>query len=511
MAISAPSVLHYSAFIDFVAMQNNRQDRNAVRSQASLWPNGEVPYAFKSSVSPSIRAKICAALNIIEQQTCIRFVIRSNQADYVEFRSYDSDDCASYVGRQGGKQSIWLGPGCHTTGIILHEVSHALGLFHEHSRPDRDNYIKILTDNIRPSIIHNFRKRTSYEVDYRGTDYDYNSVMHYSINAFSVNGRNTILVSNTAVYNHQGRPVLGASTKTQLSSLDAIQLKRIYNCPGALGILEVYVIYGRNLPDSDPGLFQGYSDIYVRVTAVTDSLQSTTQNTHKISNGNPAWNKWLYFGVNWWQYIEMSTWDSDSNADDVLIRSQKFPISAGYYAGLKHCADAFCLTHVVFDYHLIPDGDECSPNPCRRGTCLDLISDFRCNCPSNYRGRRCELLLGRLRVYVKYANGLPNRDGWPNQQSDAYVRVTARNFRTGTRRSFQTGHISNNNSPTWNTNLYFGLDAWYQFDLEVFDKDSPDGDDLICVITYSFHSHITLTTEVKNCGGGQITFNYSFQ
>ena len=52
------------------------------------------------------------------------------------------------VGAIGGEQILNLGSGCQYVGLVLHEFGHAIGYYHEHNRPDRDDTLDILWDNI---------------------------------------------------------------------------------------------------------------------------------------------------------------------------------------------------------------------------------------------------------------------------------------------------------------------------------------------------------------------------
>lgn len=57
--------------------------------------------------------------------------------------------CFSSVGnRRVGKQVLSIGTNCDRIATIEHEFLHALGFWHEQSRSDRDDYVRIMWDYI---------------------------------------------------------------------------------------------------------------------------------------------------------------------------------------------------------------------------------------------------------------------------------------------------------------------------------------------------------------------------
>lgn len=167
--------------------------RNGMKSEALRWKNGEVPYVIRGRFSAKDVSVIQNAFTLYHKNTCIKFIPRRSQSDYIAIDNAQSG-CWSSVGRIGGEQVVNLQtPGCVTkTGTVIHELLHAVGFLHEQNREERDKFVSIIDGNIRSGYEINFKKASAGETNGFGVGYDYGSVMHYSSNAFSKNGQPTI-------------------------------------------------------------------------------------------------------------------------------------------------------------------------------------------------------------------------------------------------------------------------------------------------------------------------------
>lgn len=108
---------------------------------------------------------------------------------------------------------------CGQTYVIIHELLHALGLFHEQSRKDRDDYVTIVWENIEEGHKHNFQKYSDVTISHFGVEYDYNSIMHYGEDFFSKDGKPTIVTKP---------PGIPIGKATNMSTGDITKLNRMY-------------------------------------------------------------------------------------------------------------------------------------------------------------------------------------------------------------------------------------------------------------------------------------------
>ena len=204
---------------DFVAL-----DDNNANVETRLWPGGRIYYTMSRSFTSREKSVIAAAVQEFEKRTCLRVIPLPpgfTNSDHVHV--IKDAGCFSSVGLQGGRQELSLGEGCVFKGIVMHEFMHAAGFWHEQSRPDRDRFVRVHYDNIKPLMRFNFRKYEWGKVPNLGLSYDIGSIMHYGPYAFA---RDKSRPTLTAVVANSGSGRMGQ--REGFSGLDVQKLNRLY-------------------------------------------------------------------------------------------------------------------------------------------------------------------------------------------------------------------------------------------------------------------------------------------
>jgi hypothetical protein len=183
-----------------------------------LWDKPEIPY----SISPDLPnpSRVEKAVEYFNSHTPVSFVPYANQADAVVFEPGE-EHCYSSLGKTGGLQPIRLSAGCQPQEI-MHEMMHALGFVHEQSRPDRDQYVQVLWENIDEKFQPQFAVVPDLLMEAeRGTAFDFHSIMLYRPDTFALHAG---LMTLQPV---AGKPPIEPAS-TGLSEGDISRLKRMY-------------------------------------------------------------------------------------------------------------------------------------------------------------------------------------------------------------------------------------------------------------------------------------------
>ncbi|XP_060069520.1 blastula protease 10-like [Ylistrum balloti] len=213
--------------------------RKLIRFVSKIWPHGIIPYKFVTGrrrfKNPKSKTYIMIAIRHWERYTCLQFIdIVKQKEKYLSTRKLLKHDhylsfgtgkgCASMVGyTRRHAQPVYLKePGCVMPGIVVHEIGHAIGFYHEQCREDRDHFIDVNINVVKEPGRKNFAKViTQTEI----APYDLSSTMHYGSKYFSIDGTSTIQARDSNLNFLLGRRI-------GLSFYDVVAANNAYNCAG---------------------------------------------------------------------------------------------------------------------------------------------------------------------------------------------------------------------------------------------------------------------------------------
>lgn len=164
--------------------------RGAVRTDTK-WPENTVHYQLSDfPTAPNTeKSLVYKALREIGDKTYLNFVPKVENDGVKSYLniSYTDDNLgyaySDYIGRKpNGVNNIVLPKnmlvGSSGVGVVIHEICHALGMYHEQSRADRDEYINVDFTNAKdPAQFKTYKER-----NHNGKDigpFDFNSIMLY--------------------------------------------------------------------------------------------------------------------------------------------------------------------------------------------------------------------------------------------------------------------------------------------------------------------------------------------
>lgn len=180
------------------------------------WTNNTVYYAIDSNFPSKERVDEALALF---SETNIIFKERIDETNYILFKYIPNGGCYSYLGMVGGEQEVVVDNWAEA-GSIAHEILHALGLLHEHVKPNRDDFIRINHSNIIENYEHNF---DVFETDmsFYTEGFDFKSLMccHSWLFAADINYP-TLIAGDGTVFKTQ---------RKYLSEKDVELINRLYS------------------------------------------------------------------------------------------------------------------------------------------------------------------------------------------------------------------------------------------------------------------------------------------
>ncbi|WP_454058911.1 M12 family metallopeptidase [Elizabethkingia ursingii] len=202
-------------------MQNSHEGfySTIFKDVSHTWPDATIYYKLpepdlkkdpQQYTQTAFIANIKKAFDMIsDKETKIKFVERTNQPEYIHF-NYSTGSNSPLGWEKGRVNEINITADAYSgtiasPGEIAHEIMHSMGFHHEQTRPDRDKYLKINTDNVEKGRLKNF----NINPDFKGFgDLDFESVMMYDSYDFAKNPNNPVMTKMDGSTFHSQREKL---------------------------------------------------------------------------------------------------------------------------------------------------------------------------------------------------------------------------------------------------------------------------------------------------------------
>nr|XP_034328673.1 zinc metalloproteinase dpy-31-like isoform X2 [Crassostrea gigas] len=391
----------------------------------TLWHN-TIPYEIAPNLGDEMISIIKESMKQLQELTCLKFIPAGlDDADLMYFANV-GDGCYSYVGRQGGKQVVNLDPNqCATVSTALHEIMHALGMWHEQQRVDRDNYIKILKENIEnpeDNMVNYEKHNTANELPY-----DVESVLQYDLRALTKNNLPTMELFDTSLEflinsaqtmtfydvaeitkNQQCTdhcPAVGCENggfqtfKCNCMCPSGLSGPSCENLDSSNGCGEIITLNAGEQREITSPSWPNMYNLDMECVWLIKSKKPNTVLRFKVenlklsrSNTDDRCYHWLEIRYNLIGqtgprlcgevgYEEYLTPSSDSISKAMLKFNSRFSKDKPASLGFKIRVEA-----------LKAGQDLCTPNPCHNsGLCVNTGHAFLCKCPNEYTGAVCDI------------------------------------------------------------------------------------------------------------------------
>ncbi|GMR61185.1 hypothetical protein PMAYCL1PPCAC_31380, partial [Pristionchus mayeri] len=199
-----------------------RQAWKPKRFPSNIWgANKPIPVSIDPAYPRGDIQPLRDGMKFWNDNTCVRFAEGATGTNKVKF--IYGQGCYSWIGMIGNEQTVSIGRGCGTVGIVTHELGHTIRLYHTQSRYDRDQNVIVNTANIKNGTAHNFDKETADNTDNYGIPYEYGSNIHYDPFGFAKDPKQPTLVATNKEYQF--------SMSGDLPTFyDVLLVNKYYNC-----------------------------------------------------------------------------------------------------------------------------------------------------------------------------------------------------------------------------------------------------------------------------------------